>query len=229
MPTAAFDICPAAYIEDGVTIAPPGSITPGTTPAPTNKNGQYLVVTTKISVSLVFPGKFPVAICTGNTNDPQVISFRAALTSSLSAKVGYPVTLGTLTCGSLIVAFSVSVPVTETATIAAVQSNVQAINSDPTTTWLAAVITACSTCQISAPSAQVTAVTTVMPGTPNPPGPVEQTCGSGCVAGIIIAAVVVIVIITAVTCICVRRATKVDGKDASHEPTTEMSSDPTNV
>jgi len=107
---------------------------PGVTPQPVVATSATKTVTTTMS----FPGDYCSAIGFGSSNSFQYGAVASALGIDLSRLLGYLVVVSRLQCGSLIADVAAVVNANDNATVAALRHNLQAINTNPSTAWLAA-------------------------------------------------------------------------------------------
>jgi len=181
---------------------------------------------TRVSALVIFSGDFAAVFAAGAA---AIDKLRISVGVAFSQKFGRLFICLEVHQGSLQATIATDVPQGQTNAISAVISNIKSLNSDTSTAWMSAIVDACAAsgaCSggVGAPSVKLSSIqTTSVAAAQNPP--VQQKCGTGCVAGIIIACVVVAVIITVVTIVIVKRTSSgTASKTTSANEPTEMTS-----
>ena len=215
-------VCQAPFAPTNNSNAPTLSPLPAgaNVPIPTTINGAPAIPVTRISALIIFTGDFKALFAQGKAAVKRLMD---AIASSFTTKFNRPFMCLNATEGSLQATVATDVPQGQTGTVDAIKNNIKSLNSDASSNWYAAILNTCQSsgaCStgIGAPTVKSIFVTDISAAS-NPP--VQQKCGTGCVAGIIIACVAVALIITVVTVVIVKRSSRA-GTGSANEPTEEM-------
>jgi flagellar basal body-associated protein FliL len=214
-------VCKAAFTPSGQTPSPIATLKPEP-PIQTNVNGNPTVPVIRISVQVVFAGDFQTIFLPGAA--AALARMKSAVETAFSNKFKRRFICLNLREGSLVATVATDVPAgSGSGTTNIVKNNLKSLNDDTSTDWISAISNACQSsggCAngVGAPTVKIsTFAETDVAGEQNPP--VQAKCGSGCVAGIIIACVAVALIITVATILIVRSTANKGTGQKANEPT----------